>query len=290
MSKNKSLRPIDKPHFNYWQAMYLSFFSPKLYVDVFKRWKGMGVLYLLLVILIISTPISFRAADFMMKYIDLQLIMPFKKMPTLYIQNGQISIDKKVPFIIKNDEGKIIAIIDTSGKINEFSSKYPDLSVLVTKDAFYFRQPQPTMFLGLPVSTMGDSITKQPIGPNDTEVISPTKLINQDSVKNLRRLAIVFTFPVIFATIYAIYLVFLFTLPMLGQFFANVFFSFSLKYKQSCRIFAVALTPQICLFLVLMAFDLSIPGIGLVHMILVLFYYSMALAFIKRDHKKLVQA
>lgn len=48
--QNKVLRKVDAPFYNYWQAIVLSFFSSRLYVDVGKRWKGLGFRYLLLIV------------------------------------------------------------------------------------------------------------------------------------------------------------------------------------------------------------------------------------------------
>ena len=40
--KNK-LKLIDAPVYRYWDALYMSFYSRRLYVDVGKRWRGLGI-------------------------------------------------------------------------------------------------------------------------------------------------------------------------------------------------------------------------------------------------------
>ncbi len=49
--KNK-LKPIDAPAYGYWKALYMSFYSTRLYVDVGKRWRGIGLLYLLFFVVV----------------------------------------------------------------------------------------------------------------------------------------------------------------------------------------------------------------------------------------------
>ena len=60
IKKKQTLRPLDAPIYNYWQALYRSFYSGRLYIDVIKRWRGFGALYLLLAISLASIPLSLR--------------------------------------------------------------------------------------------------------------------------------------------------------------------------------------------------------------------------------------
>ena len=57
----QQLKNIDSPNYTYWQALYKAFYSWWLYVDVGKRWKGYGFLYLLLAVAVFSMPVSLKA-------------------------------------------------------------------------------------------------------------------------------------------------------------------------------------------------------------------------------------
>src|SRR5476651_2545843 len=57
--KNK-LKLIDAPVYGYWKALYMSFYSRRLYVDIGKRWHGFGLVYLLLAIAVLSLPFALR--------------------------------------------------------------------------------------------------------------------------------------------------------------------------------------------------------------------------------------
>ncbi|HEL8434089.1 TPA: hypothetical protein U0D75_002421, partial [Legionella pneumophila] len=83
--KNK-LKPIDAPIYSYWQALYMSFYSKRLFVDVGKRWRGIGLIYLLLVVAICSIPFSIRIASDFNKTFNQQIIQPLLQLPTVYVQ------------------------------------------------------------------------------------------------------------------------------------------------------------------------------------------------------------
>ncbi|GGI75645.1 DUF1189 family protein [Legionella impletisoli] len=291
MSKNKELRVIDKPIYRYWQAIYLSFYSPSLYRDVSKRWKGVGAFYILLVIAIGCVPLSIRVIHYMTDYIDQELLAPIKLIPPLYIQGGEVSLDKPMPYFVKNKSGNVVAIVDTTGKITEITSQYPHLVLLITKNKLYFREPPPPpLFKTTPVSSAEKKIKVQKISEGDTEVFDAKQWIENSGVLNIRLLVQVMVYPVMLVLFYSIYLVLLLTLPLLGQILAQVFFSFKLKYIEACRVFAVAATPQMLLFFILMTFDIAFPGLGFVYLALLAGYFYYALACIKFERHKMVRS
>lgn len=290
MSKNKDLRLIDKPLYNYWQAIVRSFYSPRLYLDVSKRWRGMGALYILLVVAVFSIPLSIRFIGYMTDYINNDVLAPLEKMPPLYVQGGQISIDEPMPYKIKNDHGQVVAIIDTKADIKQLPYKYPNLATIIAKDAIYFRQPKPQQFLGSNLLIIDKEFSEYKLRPEDTEVFDPKQWIEQSGVLTVRLIAQVLIYPIVVIFFYALYFVLLITLPMLGQLLAQVFFNFKLRYIEACRIFAVAATPQMLLFFLLLTFNVAFPGLGFIYVAILAGYYCFALAFIKREKKKMVHA
>ncbi|WP_133129282.1 DUF1189 family protein [Legionella yabuuchiae] len=291
MSKSKELRLIDKPIYHYWQAIFLSFYSPSLYRDVSKRWKGVGAIYLFLVIAIGCVPLSVRVISYMTDYIDNELIAPLEKIPKLYIQGGQISLDKPMPYMIKNKSGNVVAIVDTTGKIKEITPEYPHLVLLITKNKLYFREPPPPpLFKATTVPVAEKEVKVQTISDEDTEIFDAKAWIQHSGVFNVRLMVQVLVYPVMLILFYSIYLVLLLTLPLMGQILASVFFNFKLKYIEACRVFAVAATPQIIVFFILMTFDIAFPGLGFVYLALLAGYFYYALACIKFERHKMVRS
>ena len=57
---DKALKDIGSPCYRYWQALYLSFYCGRLYVDIGKRWKGLGIGYLFLLVCFAIIPLNLR--------------------------------------------------------------------------------------------------------------------------------------------------------------------------------------------------------------------------------------
>jgi hypothetical protein len=290
MSKHTDLRLIDKPLYRYWQAIYLSFFSPKIYLDAFKRWNGFGALYVLFVLMIFCLPFSLRLMFFMHQYIHSNLLTPFTQMPILYIQNGEISIDEKMPFIVKNASGEVTAIIKESGSFEDEQKANPKLSILITKNTINIKPPNTETFLGIPLTFSNQEAMSQTLSESDTEIFNPKDLIDNRIIKNVIWSLLIALYPLIVLLFYAMYLVLLFTLPFLGQVCSQSLFGFKVRFGQACRIFALAVTPQIALFFTLASFNMLklIPNYS--YLILMAIYFFLALAAVKRESKKMVHA
>ena len=103
--------------FNYIDALWQSFFSPLLYVDVAKRWRGVGFVYLLLIVVISWAP------DLAKLHIDLQAWRGeageayIRQIPAITITKGVASADVETPCFIKDPkDGKVLGIIDFTGQ------------------------------------------------------------------------------------------------------------------------------------------------------------------------------
>lgn len=125
--------------YNYLQAIYMSFYSPKLYRDVCNNWGGGAVLYLFLLLAICWAAMMFKyqpsiniaATQFSDKFV--------MQMPELVIKDGKITTPLNQPYEIKDpDSGALFAVIDTSGKYTSLDNAPKDTKVLVTKDAIYY--------------------------------------------------------------------------------------------------------------------------------------------------------
>lgn len=289
--KIKALKPIDAPLFNYRQALYKAFYSGRLYVDVAKRWKGFGLLYLLFSILLFSLPLSLRMIYDFNQYYHNQVVAPLKKLPLLEIHNGRIQFDKPMPYLITNDQGEIITIIDTSGQITEFTKDYPKLTILITKNTIAFRAPEPKFFIGTEATAPGEKVYVNHISPEDNEQFLAKDWLSTGRVARLYWVTMGSVYPIVAFFFYGLYVVLLWTLGLLGQMCAKIFFKMPLTYAESCRVISVSATPQLALFMLLLASAITLPsGLGLIYMLLQAIYFSYAVISIRREKNQLVLA
>ncbi|WP_131781457.1 DUF1189 family protein [Legionella gresilensis] len=277
------LRDIDKPHYDYFQALYLSFFSNRLYIDVGRRWKGFAIIYLLLLFVITSLPVAVRIILNFNNYFEQQIILPIKNLPPFYIQNGEVTLDKPMPYLVKNKENKVIAAVDTSGTIKQIDSKYPDLAILIVKDGLFYRIPESQ---GL--NNVDIKINKIPFDKNMNQYFDGAQWLNSSGVHKLKLFSQIIIYPTIVASLFFMYLVILLVLALLGQVIALAIFRYSITYRQAVRLLNVAATPHIVSFMILLALNWLFSGFGLALVAILAFYFCYAVLSLKRDSTKLV--
>lgn len=284
-----SLRDINQPLYRYWEAIYLSFYSADVYRDVRLRWKGINAIYLFLVILVFCLPLALKVSNSMLNYFDNKIIQPLEKLPSLYIQNGSVSIDKPMPYFVKNNDGDVIAAIDTTGEIDSFSKDYPEMTILVTKNAINYRYLTPSNFLGLEnQKSSPPKIVKQDLESSENIVLNMKQAINQSGVKKIRFAIQFLIYPILVFSVFSAYMVLMLSFALLGEVIAKTIFKIDLKYKASCRISTLALTPHLAFSLVLAALGFYIPAYGFFAMLILISYYCFGLISVKKDMKQLV--
>lgn len=292
--QHTQLKPIDAPVYGYWKALYLSFYSKRLYIDVGKRWKGFAIRYLLLVIALWSIPFAIKLCmDFNELYKE-QILEPLASIPTLYIQNGQISFDKPMPYFIKNTKGKVALVVDTTGSITDFSDKkYPDLTIIINKNSISFLPPKPR-FLGAleeeQVNTASNPPLVQSFGKDDNMVFDGNKMIEQSSMNQLKLAAQAIFYPIVFATLFTIFLSTFLVLGFLGQIFSRIFFSFQITIKQGIRLLTVAATPTMLVLLILLTFNLTFYGYGYFLMVILSAFFAFSVYSLRSESKRIASA
>lgn len=283
-----TLRDLNSPHYSYWQALYYSFFKRALYVDVGKRWKGLSVLYLVLLMFVASFPFSLRLMFVFDDFFKQQIIRPLENLPELYVQNGLVSLDKPMPYFIKDESGDVIAAVDTSGVITDFSTSYPKLSVIITKDTFLFRVPEsPQFFKAFKTEPWPATIKK--FDKDLNQIFDAKQWVESSTIKATRMVINVMIFPTIAVLFFTLYLIFLLAFTLMAQFVAKVLLKFDLTYITAFRLLMVAATPQIFLLQFVMAFDWIFSGLGLVLCIVIAAWFSFAVLSLKRESNKLVR-
>ncbi|WP_298622569.1 DUF1189 family protein [uncultured Legionella sp.] len=288
MKKNKStIKPVDAPSYGYWSALYMSFYSKRLYIDVGKRWKGIGLLYLLLVVAVLAIPYSVNMSKEFDKDFQELFLVPIKQLPTIYIQNGEVTFDKPMPYFIKNDKGQIVTIIDTTGTVNEFTKEYPKLTLLINKEQMAFKLPAPSMMNLVDEDTRGPSVI-QPFDKGMNMMFDGNSIVNNSSIYGLKYAAQVIMYPIVVAIFYSLFAVFFLVLAFLGQVFSTIFFSFKLGFKKSCRLFMVSSTPMLAILMLFLTLNLIFPGFGFILLIVLAGYYSFAIYSLRSESLQVV--
>lgn len=126
--------------FSMLQPLYLSFYSRELYRDVRRNWKGTGFLYLLVLLALTWLPVIAKLHGVISNHIREEAPRYIEQVPMITIAKGQVSIDRPVPYTIKDPAtGTPLMVIDTSGRIS--SIEEANAPMLLTRDRFIYRQP-----------------------------------------------------------------------------------------------------------------------------------------------------
>jgi hypothetical protein len=288
--QGKQLSDIDKPIYRYWQAIYQSFFNPKVYVDVAKRWKGLGLSYLLLVIFIFSIPFAIRfILEFNQFFLE-KMVQPISALPTLYIQNGKVSLDKPMPYMIKNKQGQVAAIVDTTGVIKTMDGRYPELAILITKDRLFLRLPSSSFFFTTNEAQTANNVQVYPFSDKANSVFIGKEWVKTSGIQNLKLFFGLLIYPTMALVAFGAFLVFILAIALMAQFIARLFFKISISYKQACRLLIVSLTPFMLVFWTLLALG-YISGSYTFFLPLIMFsYFCYAVLALKRESHKLVRS
>lgn len=282
--------PIDKmeaPHYRYWQALYMSFYSRRLYVDVAKRWRGYGIKYFFLLMMIATIPFSTRLIIDFTEYYNQQLILPIESLPSLTVQKGKVLFDKPMPYLVKNKQNEVMAIIDTTGVIKKIDGAYPKASILITKEKIYFRPPAFSLFFSdSPMQLPDTQILSQDISKESNEVFVGKEWIASSGIIKFKHLIQYIFYPCIVMLFFSTYLTLMMMLAFIGFLFALIIFQAQFKYKEACRLFLVASTPQVFIFFTTLTIHVSVPGGNIFNIVLLAIYFNFAVISINQVKKK----
>lgn len=286
----KSFQLMDKQQYRLWQALYLAFYSPSLYVDVARHWRGLSLRYFLLLLLCVSFPLSVRFGLVIHQYFNAQIVEPLSALPPLYIYHGEVSFDHFMPYTITNRAGDATAIIDTTGLIKNIDRKnYPKLTWLITENTIYFSLPPINLLTGLtvPVNQYDKAET---LDPDVNEVFVGKALIESTSVNPLFWMIAFMFYPCIVTFFFVTMTVMLFAFAWAAQFFARVLFKVKITYQASFRLLMVSLTPLLTLYFGLLAMDIIFKEAGFIYLGLFATYFSLSVVALKRANSALVIA
>ncbi len=241
-------------HYSYWQALWLSFYSPSIYIDAAKRWSGIGGMYLLLVAFILSAPIAFQFIQHTRHFFSESLEPAIKEMPTLIIKDDKIKFkEDKSKGITEKTEVWIWppapsaehpipeVVINLPRTIESFNSVF--IPVLITQDYLQIQNYSP----------WGQKIIsdKFKIDKSNAEILGATelgKILNQIKMNLVNTAYFYLT-----SFIWALSLPCLFFFSTLANLLYLALRRSKLPWLQAARVLAIAVTPGL-LFLEVLYF------------------------------------
>lgn len=292
MTKNKTkLGLIDARIYKYWQALYMSFYSRRLYVDVAKRWKGFGLMYCLLLMTVASIPFAVKSVIDFNQYVGSDFIKPVSEIPPFKIVHGKAVFEENMPFIIKNSLAQDVVVIDTTGKINSMNEKYPDLIMLITADKYYFRAPK-LRFLKDDLKNQRYFDTQRiesfDFSNIESGVFDAKAWIKDSNLMRLKNGLLAFIYPFLVSAFFGIFVTFLLVLSMMGQLVSYTIFKYKLKFKPACRIMMVSSSVGLSLFLCLKATQYNTNLMNCMCILLIIGYFCFAVLSVRRESRELV--
>lgn len=97
--------------------LFMSFYAKSLFRDVGQNWKGVGFLYLLLLLALSWVPVAFVMQSGLTDFVKNEAPAMVEQMPAITISQGQVSIDRPEPYFIRDpDSDQPLCIIDTTGQ------------------------------------------------------------------------------------------------------------------------------------------------------------------------------
>ena len=126
------------------RALVLSLFSRDLYRDVAANWRGIGFLYLLLILALTWIPEIYKMQVGFKDFAQTEFTSMIQDFPPITITKGVVSSPAPQPYYMREREsGKVIFILDTTGQVTQLPPG-KDPMALLTKTELIYRNQQET--------------------------------------------------------------------------------------------------------------------------------------------------
>jgi Protein of unknown function (DUF1189) len=226
---------------NWW----MSFYSADLYREVARQWSGIAVWHLLLLAVLIGLPSYLLINQWLNDFYARTVIPIIEQFPTVTIEQGLVTIDKPLPYVIEGSMQTLPYILFSNEDSLPEDAVLP-ATVVVTKRVIYshYLANQPPIVRELKV--------------DKTQVITRQQV--ERTLLIVKRMTLYTFFPLLVAAIFSFALVVVMFAGLLGRLLA-IFMGATLTYRQFVRLAVVACTPGVfvgCLLSVFgLAFELS---------------------------------
>lgn len=96
-------------------TIFMSFYSKKVYLDVYRNWRGLGFAYLLVVIMVFSLGELIQMQKFVTQWVINKGPGVVVQVPEIWFTGGNLHHDGKNPLLITDPQTKLpIALIDST--------------------------------------------------------------------------------------------------------------------------------------------------------------------------------
>lgn len=223
-------------------AFVFSFFSKSFYQDVGRNWRGTGLLYLFILLVIVWIPTMIKMQIGFSRFVDREAPSITQQIPLITIKNGEVSTDVETPYAIKDQQGNPIAIIDLTSDYQNLDDT--TASVLLTKTKVFMRNER-----------RGET---RSYDLSNVESFEIDRAGVEGWLQTARRLLVPVLFPIVLIVTFILRAIQILIYAAIGLLFARML-NTTLSYKTLMRLAAVALTPVLLLNLLLEFLPFSIP-------------------------------
>ena len=247
--------------YSIFHALPLSFFSGELYRDVARSWRGIGMVYLLLLVALVTLVVVIRIQIGTDRWARGEARGLVEQIPHMVIRHRVVEVDAAMPYTIRDPKtGTPVAIIDTTGQIASLDGQ--EATVLVTADHIMYRKSAAETRV-FQLATVKDFT------------------IDPERADRWLRLLATWAAPVaavfVFGGLFCLRLVQQLMLAVIGLLAASAVRA-RLDFSALMRLAAVALTPALLIEPLLDILKVKVPGFALIWIVLALAYLMWAVA------------
>lgn len=228
--------------YSFFHALFMSFFSKSLYKDVGRNWRGTGLLYLFMLLVIVWIPTMIKMQIGFSRFVDWEAPAITQQIPRITIKNGEASTDVETPYFIKDQQGNPIAIIDMTADYQNLDDT--PATVLLTKKKVFVRSERRGETRSYDLASVGS--------------FEMDRARVEGWLQTAKRFLVPVLFPIVLIATFIFRAIQILIYAGIGLLFARMLDT-SLSYKTLMRLAAVALTPVLLLNLLLEFLPFSIP-------------------------------
>lgn len=255
--------------FRIYHPLWLSFFSKDLYRDVANNWKGIGVLYLLLLVSISWAPGLIKMHFIMADFVNNSAVTIVSQVPEIDIVDGTASTPELAPYFISDPEtGELLGIVDVSGEYSDLVNT--DAKFLLTKTKFIVEK--------------SDTETKT-FELDEVEAFLIDEAFLNKVLGVLKNWLAVLVFFVIVPFVLIGRIIQVLIYGGIGAMFLGDTQK-NLNYAALVRLAAIAITPAILVNLVLSLLEINIPVLWLINFVVSIGYVYFAVKVNKPEEEK----
>ena len=94
-------------------------FNKSIYQDAAQNWRGIGALYLLLLVMLMWLAVIIKCSRGFSHFVTHEAPAALKDFPTINIVKGEVSSDVPQPYIMRESDGTAVFVLDTTGEITD---------------------------------------------------------------------------------------------------------------------------------------------------------------------------